>query len=712
MAIRMTRRNFLRASLATGGGLVIGFNLNGCERPQAALPEAIKAEGAFVPNAWIRIAPDGAVTLMTASSEMGQGVMTSIPMLIADELDADWSRVQVEFAPAHPAYKNPLTGQQLTGGSTAVRGFWQSVREAGATGRAMLVTAAAKEWGVEAESCRTENGAVIHPSSGREFSYGELVEPAAGLPVPETVFLKEPGEFRYIGRRVRRVDTPEKVDGHARFGQDVAIPGALVAMVARPPVFGGKLKSYDDKDAKRIPGVRQILSVSAGVVVVADGFWAAERGREALRVEWDLGANANLNSDRIAQQFQDAVGNGKAVRNDGDVDGALADAVTRLSAEYQVPYLAHACMEPMNCTARVTEELCEIWVPTQAQTRTQNTAMEITGLPRDKVQVHTTFLGGGFGRRSEGDFVRDAVETAKKVGEPIKVMWTREDDMRNDYYRPATFNRLEAGLDENGDPIAWRHQIAGPSIMYRISPGAVSGGVDGTSIEGASNLPYRFANLNVSYAMVNPGVPVGFWRSVGSSQNAYITECFLDEMARAARRDPYEFRLAHLDEGSRHARVLKLAAQKADWGNAPPAGRHRGIAVAESFASVVAQVAEVSVSGERIRVHRVICAVDCGTVVNPDTVEAQMEGAIAYGLSAALKGEITIDGGGVVQGNFPDYPLLRMDEMPEVEVHIVANDASPGGVGEPGTPPIAPAVANAVFAATGKPVRSLPIRLS
>lgn len=710
MAVRITRRNFLKASVAASGGLLIGFSLSGCERTQAAVGAA-EPEAAFAPNAWIRIGTDGSVTLVTASSEMGQGVITAIPMLIADELDADWSRVQVTFAPADPAYTNPLIGQQLTRGSSAVRAFWQPVREAGAAGRAMLISAAAKRWGVEEESCHSEDGTVVHTQSDRRLTYGELAESAAGMPVPDTVFLKEPGDFRYIGNPIPRVDTPEKVDGSAQFGQDVAVPGALVAMVVRSPVFGGKVKRFDDAAARKVSGVKDVFEISTGVAVVADGFWSARKAREVLEVQWTPGPNANLNSEGIFKQFSQAIDSGKPVREDGDAEKALAEAAKQISARYEVPYLAHACMEPMNCTARVTKNECEIWVPTQAQTRTQNTAMEITGLPREKVRVHTTFLGGGFGRRSESDFVRDAVETAMKLGEPVKVMWTREDDMRHDYYRPATFNLLEAGLDDDGKPVAWRHRIAGPSIMHRVAPKAVANGIDSTSTEGAANLPYLIPNIQVTYAMVNPGIPVGFWRSVGSSQNAFITECFVDELARAAGKDPYEFRKAHLDPDSRHARVLKLAADKAGWSKPAQRGRHRGIAVAESFASVVAQVAEVSIAGNEVRVHRVVCAIDCGSVVNPDTVAAQMQSGIVYGLTAALKGEITIRNGGVVESNFPNYPLLRMDEMPEIEVHIVETDASPGGVGEPGTPPSAPAVANAVFAATGKPVRRLPIRL-
>lgn len=705
--VELSRRQFLRVSVAAGGGLLIGLYLPLTDRRAEA-----SAGARFEPNAWIRIDSDDSVTLRVASSEMGQGVYTAIPMLLAEELEVDFERVRVEMAPAGDDYINPLMGQQLTGGSTAVRGYFNALREAGAVARDMLIAAAAKNWGIDASGCRARAGFVMHAASGRQARYGELIATVVSLPIPKTVFLKEPHEFTLLGKPTPRKDTPLKVNGVAVFGQDVRLPGMLTAVVARCPVFGGKLRRYVDRETRKVKGVRHVLAIESGVAVVADDFWAALKGREALSIEWDEGTNAKLSSADIRARFMRALERGGAVaRNDGNIERALAGAARRVEAIYEVPYLAHACMEPMNCTAVVKDGRCEVWVPTQAQTSTRHTAARIAGVPREAVKINTTFLGGGFGRRGEQDFVIEAVTLAKRIGTPIKVLWTREDDIQHDFYRPASYNRLVCGLNARGIPSAWRHDIAGPSIFARVS-GLKPGKIDRMSVEGAANLPYAIENLRVSYAMENAHVPVGFWRSVGSSQNAYVTECFFDEVAAAARRDPFGLRRELLKEHPRQRAVLELAAHKAGWGKPSPTGRTRGIALAESFGSYVAQVAEVSVVDQQVRVHHVVCAVDCGIVVNPDTVVAQMESGIVYGLTAALKGEITIQNGRVAQSNFHDYPLLRFDEMPAVEVHIVRSTNPPGGVGEPGTPPIAPAVANALFAATGKPVRSLPIRLA
>jgi len=724
-AVNAGRRSFLKAGAVAGGGLLLGFHLPLVNRTG----EADAAEKDFVPNAWIRIDADDTVTLRVASSEMGQGVYTAIPMLLAEELECDWARIKVEMAPADKAYINPIIGMQLTGGSTAVRAFWTPLRQAGAAARDLLIRAAAQGWKVKEEECRAENGVVLHTSSQRKASYGELAAKAATLPVPSEVFLKEPGEFKLIGKTTPRLDTPLKVNGSAVFGMDVKLPGLLTAVVARCPVFGGKPKKFDATKAKDVPGVRQVLSIHSGIAVVADSFWAAQQARAVLMVEWDEGTHAKLNSTAIRKQLERALKKkGVNARNDGDAATALKAAAKRIEAVYETPYLAHACMEPMNCTAQVKKDSCELWAPTQNQSAAQFVASQITGLPPEKVKVNTTFLGGGFGRRGEQDFVAEAVQLAMATGAPVKLIWTREDDMHHDYYRPATLNRLSAALDKDGMPVAWRHEIAGGSIFSRVFPDSIKNGIDNTSVEGAANLPYAIPSLQVTWAMENGAVPVGFWRSVGSSQNAYITECFLDELAAAAGKDPYEYRRVLLTKHPRHLGVLELAAKKAGWGSPLPAGRTRGIAVAESFGSYCAQVAEVSVAGGQgrsrlpasrdtspsmdvVRVHRVVCAIDCGQVVNPDTVVAQMESGIVYGLTAALKGEITIKSGRVEQSNFHDYPLLRFDELPEIEVYIVKSSENPGGVGEPGTPPIAPAVANAVFAATGKPVRKLPIRL-
>lgn len=714
--IRLSRRDFLITGAAMGGGLMIGFSLSGCEQGdrssvQDTAVEPVDEDTGFTPNAWLTVASDGSVTIRVGSSEMGQGTLTGIAMIIADELDADWSRVHAEHAPADKAYTNPLLGRQHTGGSTAIRGFWDIVRKAGATGREMLITAAAQQWGVSASECRASQGQVINDATGHTLGYGALAAQAAQLPVPEAVFVKEPEEFTLIGRPIPRLDTPLKVNGQAEFGMDVTLPNMLVATVARCPVKGGVLKNFDAGKALKVPGVQRVDAITGGVAVLADHFWAAKKGRDALSIEWDTSANENLDSDAIEGEFRAAVDKGLIERDDGELDQSLADAAKTLEAIYTVPYQAHACMEPMNATADVRADGCDMYVPTQGQTATQDTAMEITGLPREKVKVHTTFLGGGFGRRSEQDFVVDAVECSKRAGRPVKVIWTREDDMMHDQYRPATYNVLRGGVDAEGHLLAWEHRIAGPSIMARVSPDSASDGRDWSSTEGAKNLPYGIPNLRVAYAMVNTPVPVGFWRSVGSSQNAYITECFFDELAALAGRDPLEARLELMQDHPRHVGVLKLAAEKAGWGQDLPAGHARGIAVAEAFGSYAAQVAEVSIDKGAVRVHRMTCAIDCGRVVNPDSVRAQMESGIVYGLTATLKGAITVADGTIQQTNFDDYPLLRLDECPDIDVHIVESTQAPGGVGEPGVPPTAPAVANAVFALTGKPVRGLPIRL-
>lgn len=718
--VKLTRRDFLITSTVTGGGLMIAFSLAGCEQdrgPQVQTeaggelpPES--DEGEFRPNAWLSINSDDTVTIRVGSSEMGQGTLTGIAMLIADELDADWSKVRAEHAPADEAFTNPIIGRQHTGGSTAIRGFWPIVRKAGAVGREMLMHAAALQWDVHPDVCHTKNGAVIHEACDHHnLSYGELADAASQLPIPDSVFLKEPDEFVLIGKSIPRLDTPDKVNGKAVFGIDVDLPGMLTATVARCPVKDGKMIRFDASKALALPGVKRVEAISAGVAVIADHYWAAKLGRDALDIEWDTAANTRLDSAGIEAQFKAVVDSGLIERDDGDITKSLDDAAKTLEAVYSVPYQAHACMEPMNATADVRSDSCDVYAPTQGQTSTQNTAMRITGLSREKVRVHTTFLGGGFGRRSEQDFIADAVECSKIVGQPVKVVWSREDDIMHDQYRPSTYNVLRGGIDAKGNMLAWEHRIAGPSIMARVS-GSEGDGHDWSSTEGAKNIPYAIANQRVTYAMSNTPVPVGFWRSVGSSQNAYVTECFFDELAKLAGRDPVEARLELMNEHPRHAGVVRLAAKKAGWGKKLPSGHARGIAVAESFASYVAMVAEVSIDKDTVRVHRMTCAIDCGMTVNPNSIRAQMEGAIVYGLTATLKGEITIAGGQVQQRNFDDYPLLRLEECPDIDVHIVDSEQAPGGVGEPGVPPTAPAVANAVFALTGKPVRSLPIQIA
>jgi isoquinoline 1-oxidoreductase beta subunit len=564
---------------------------------------------------------------------------------------------------------------------------------------------------VPAAECRAEQGFVVHGPSGRRLSYGTLAQAAAALPVPEEVRLKDPSEWKVLGRPRRRLDTPEKTDGSARFGIDVGRPGLLTAVIARPPVFGAKRKGFDPAKAESVPGVRAVVAVDAGVAVVADGFWAAQQGREALEVSWDEGGLATLSTDGLREEFARlAATPGAVARKDGDAEAVLAKAARHIEATYEVPYLAHAPMEPLNCVAEVGPDRCEVWTGTQFQTVDRDAAARAAGLPPEKVRLHTAFLGGGFGRRGNpaSDFVTEAVQVAKAVGRPVKVIWTREDDVRGGYYRPMWYDRIAAALDERGLPLAWRHTIVGQSILAG-TPFA-QGDVDATSVEGAKDLPYAVPNVLVDLHSPSLAIPVLWWRSVGHSHTAFVVEGFIDELAHAAGKDPYDYRRGLLGAQPRLLGVLDRAAGKAGWGEALPEGRARGIAVHASFGSFAAQVAEVSVEKGRVRVHRVVCAVDCGRFVNPDTIEAQMESGIAYGLSAVLHGEITFRNGRVRQGNFDDYPVLRLREMPRVEVHLVASGEAPGGVGEPGVPPIAPAVVNAVYAATGKRLRRLPIR--
>jgi isoquinoline 1-oxidoreductase beta subunit len=582
----------------------------------------------------------------------------------------------------------------------------------------MLVTAAAQQWSVDAATLRADSGKVID-ASGKSIAYGDLLEAAAKVTPPTAPKLKDPKDFKYIGKPVKRLDTPIKVNGSAVFGIDVKVPGMLTAVMLRSPVFGGTVKTVDDTAAKAIPGVRAVVPLGYGVGVVADNFWTARKGRNALKVTWDDGKVASVSSESIATTFADAEKNEKGLQaaKVGDTTAAKATATKSIEAIYTTPYLAHATMEPMNATADVRSDGCDVWAGVQGPQIVQGAVAKALGLAPEKVNVHTTLLGGGFGRRIGTDYVMDAVSLSKSVGKPVKVIWTREDDMQNDFYRPSTYNKFSAGIGADGKPVFWHHRTVSSSIMSTLGPilfGSTpkEDQMDGSAVEGANNLPYTIPNFQVDWVHKETGVPSGFWRSVGSSHTAYTTECFLDELAAAAGKDPLEYRLSLLEKSPRHAGVLKLAAEKAGWSTKPAAGVGRGIAVAESFGSYVAQVAEVTVSKEgKVTVSRVVCAVDCGQVVNPNTVMAQMESSIMYGLTAALYGEITINAGRVVQKNFNDYKMVRMNEAPRVEVYIIQSTEKYGGVGEPGTPPIAPAVVNAIFAATGKRVRSLPIRI-
>jgi isoquinoline 1-oxidoreductase beta subunit len=711
----MKRRSFLKTGAAAGGGLLISISL-----PKWATgggPQAVAAAPAtFAPNAFVRIGTDDSVTVIVNKSEMGQGVYTSLPMLLAEELEADWSKIRVESAPVDKAYAHPVFGIQITGGSTSTASEWVRFRKAGATARVMLIAAAAEMWKVPAGSLHAENGHVIEAASGRRASFGSLADAAAKLEAPKDVPLKDPKDFKLIGKPTRRLDTPSKLNGSAQFGLDVSISGMMTAVVARAPVFGGHVSSFKADKAKAVPGVKDVVQVPSGVAVIANGFWPAKQGRDKLEISWDDGPNASLSTLALREQFTKlAQTPGLVARKVGDAAKALAGAAKTIAAEYEVPYLAHATMEPLNCVVDLRENSCEIWTGTQLQTIDRMAAAAVAGLKPEQVQIHTTLLGGGFGRRANpaSDFIVEAVHVAKAAKVPVKVVWTREDDTRGGYYRPMWYDRMVAGVDAAGNPVAWTHTIVGQSIMEGTPFAAfIKDGIDVSSVEGAADLLYGIPNLQVDLHTPKLGVPVLWWRSVGHSHNGFAVEAFFDEVAQAGGKDPYELRRTLLKDQPRMRAVLELVAEKANWGKPLPKGIGRGIATHFSFDSYVAQVAEVSVEKDgTVRVHRMVCAVDCGRVVNPDTVKAQMEGGIVFGLTAALKDEITFENGRVKQSNFHNYPMLRINESPQIEVYIVPSTENPTGVGEPGVPPVAPAVANAIFAATGKRVRKLPIRV-
>jgi isoquinoline 1-oxidoreductase beta subunit len=704
-----SRRSFLRAGAAAGGGLLLSLSLPFVNGDAAAINDK-----GFAPNAFIRIGRDGRIILTMPYVEMGQGIYTSLSMLMAEELEVDLEQVQLEHAPPDPKlYGNPVFGGiQATGGSTSIRAAWQPLRAAGAVARTMLVTAAAKGWNVDPASCHAQSGEVIHVSSGRRIKYAEIATAAASLPFPQNVPLKSPADFKLIGTAAKRLDTPAKVNGTATFGIDVRLPGMKIATLAQSPVFGGRLKSVDDTAAKAVKGVRQIVRLDDAVAVVADHFGAAKKGLATLTIKWDDGPHAKVTTEEVASQLEEVTHQpGPIAQNVGNVDQATASAAKKIEATYQVPFLAHATMEPMNCTVHVRKDGCEIWVGSQVLERAQAAAAKVIGLPQNKVVVHNHLIGGGFGRRLEIDGVIRAVQIARQVDGPVKVVWTREEDIQHDMYRPYFFDRFSAGLDERGRPLAWHHRFAGSSVMARWLPPAFNNGLDPDTTDGAIDLIYDLPNMRVEYHRVEPpGIPTAFWRSVGPSHNVFVVESFMDELAAAAGQDPVAYRGALLDKSPRAKAVLDLAAEKAGWGQPLPERTGRGVSVQSVFGSYMAQVAEVEVSKDGgVRVRRVICAVDCGIVVNPDTVRAQVESAIIFGITGALKGEITLKYGRVEQANFDTYQMLRMDEAPAIEVHIVQNSESPGGMGEPGTSAIMPAVTNAIFAATGKRLRKLPI---
>ena len=709
------RREFIRTGAAMGGGLLVSLY---APLPGGSSSAPAAEEKDFALNAFVRIGTDESVTVISAHSEMGQGVYTSLPMLLNEELQANWSKIRVEPAPVDKVYNHPVFGMQMTGGSTTSPAEWERYRKMGATARIMLIEAAATKWGVQASTCRVEDGVVIHASTNKRATYGSLANAAARLTPPANVPLKNPKEFTLVGKPTLRLDTPSKTNGTAQFGLDVIVPGMLTAVVARPPVFGGKVAKLDAREALKVPGVKAVEQVPSGVAVIAERFWPAKLGREKLVIEWDLGPNAGLSTEKMLRDFREtALKPGAIAKKTGDPEAALKTAAKTVTAEYDVPYLAHAMMEPLNCVVDLRRDSCEIWTGTQFETVDRANAAHAAALPADRVLVHTTLLGGGFGRRANpnSDFVVEAVHVARAAKAPVKVVWTREDDLRGGWYRPMWHDRFVAGLDANGDPVAWTHTIVGQSIMQGtlFESFGIKDGIDSASVEGAADLLYGMPNLQVDLHTPKIGVPVQWWRSVGHSHTGFSVEAFFDEVAHAGGKDPYELRRKLLANQPRMKAVLELAAQKANWGSPLPSGVGRGIATHFSFDSYVAQVVEASVEkGGAVRVHRVVCALDCGLVINPDTVRAQIEGGIIFGLTAALKTEITLKDGRVEQGNFHDYQMLRIFESPEIEVHIVPSGENPTGVGEPGVPPVAPALANAIFAATGKRVRRLPIRAS
>lgn len=715
-AVNAGRRRFLVTSAGATAGLIIGFHVPLAGRFALAQEAAQPKPALPTPNAFMEIAPDGIVTVRLAHAEMGQGIWTTLPMLLAEELDCDWTRLRIEHAPAAPVYAHTAMGLQMTGGSTSTWSEFVRYRQVGAMARDMLVRAAAAEWKVSPGACRTEKGAVIH--DGKRLTYGALATKAAALSPPTEVTLKDSKDWKIIGKPTKRLDSPEKVTGTAQFGMDVQFPGLMTAQVARSPVFGGTVKSFNATRAKAIPGVTAVVQVPGGVAVVAQNFWAAKLGREALEIDWDLGPGATLDSGALSKELKRLSRTpGATAAQAGDFD-APESAQPTLDVDYEVPYLAHAAMEPLNCTVRLTGDACEVWLGTQFPGIDQQAAAEIAGLKPEQVTIHTPFLGGGFGRRATGSahVVREAVAVTKAAGMPVKVVWTREDDMRGGYYRPQWFEHVVVHTGKDGLPRRWHHTIVGQSILKNtpFESMMVKNGVDLTSVEGAANAPYLTSVPVHRVELHSPTLPVTtlWWRSVGHTQNAFVIESVIDELAAAAKQDPLDYRRRLLGGHARHLAVLNLAAEKAGWGKPLPKGRARGIAVNESFGSFVAQVAEVSVDNNQLRVHRVVTAIDCGVCINPEGVRAQMESGIIYGLSAALYGRITLKEGRVEQSNFHDYQVMRLPEAPLMEVHIVPSTEKSGGAGEPGTPLVAPAVANAVFALTNRRLRSLPFDLT
>lgn len=721
----VNRRSFLKLSVsigaAAGGGLLLGFSLPAASQGDAPKGKSViggdgdeaPQSGVFEPDAFVQIDSTGKVTLIIPKVEMGQGVYTSIPMLIAEELEVPLDTVVIAHAPPNEKlFSDPLLGGQLTGGSTSIRYAWEPMRRAGATARVLLISAAAQQWQVDPSTCHAERGEVVHAASSRRIGYGQLADAAAKLPAPQNVTLKDPKDFKLIGTTVKRLDSPEKIDGTAMFGLDVRLPDMVYAAIVNSPVFGGTLVSVDDTNAKKIPGVRQVIKLDNGVAVIGDHTWAAKRGAAALDITWNEGRSASYSTAKVVQELANASKqNGAVARKDGDVTKGFADAKTRVDAVYQQPFLAHATMEPVNCTVSVRADGCDIWVGTQVPTRAVDAGVRITGLPADKITVHNHLLGGGFGRRLETDFIAQALKVGKQLNTPVKVVWTREEDVQHDMYRPYYYDTISAGLDANGKPIAWQHRIVGSSILARFAPPAFKNGLDPDAVEVASDLPYDLPNQLIDYVRQEPmDIPTAFWRGVGPTRSTFVVESFIDELAAQAKIDPAKYRRDLLDKTPRAKNVLDVATQAAGWGSTLPKGQGRGVSVMHAFGSFLSMVVDVTVNGDgEVAVNRVVCAVDCGMVVNPNTIEAQIQGGVIFAITAALYSEITIKDGRVEQSNFTDYRILRIDQTPTIDVHIIRSTEAPGGIGEPGTAALSPALTNAIYAATGKRLRQLPV---
>ena len=706
MNASVSRRNFLQTGAAAGGALMIGFVLPGCATPSAANVTTV------MPNSWVRVGSDNSVTLLCARSEMGQGVYTSMPMLIAEELEVDLTKVKVEMAPAGEPYINAMLGGQLTGGSASVKDAYVKLRVAGAQARTVLVQAAANQWKVDPAACKAQDAWVLGPS-GQKASYGELAEAASKLTPPKEPTLKAAKDFRYVGKSVARLDTPAKINGSAEFGIDASVPGMLIAALAQSPSFGGKVASFDATKAKAMPGVKHVVQIGDGIAVVADSYWKAKKALAAVDIKWDESAAANLDSSRIAADLKTAAANpaSPSFKKVGDFDAALKTAAKTVEAGYDLPFTAHATMEPMNFIADVKADSCTLIGPTQFQQMAQGMVAGMLNMKPEQVKVRTTFLGGGFGRRVEVDFVMQAAQISKAVGAPVKLIWSREDDMTHDYYRPASHIKLSAGLDAAGKPVAIKYGHAGPSVTKRMFPAFVKDGVDPFMLE-AAPVPYDIPNQLGTVMIYDTAVPTGFWRSVSHGLNAFANESFMDELAAAAGKDPLEYRRSLLAKEPKYLRVLNMVAEKSGWGQPLPAGRKLGVAVMEGYGTYLAQVAEVSVNGKDIKLHRMVVVADVGTMINPNIVMQQIESSVIYGMSSAMYDEITVKNGRVQQTNFHDYRVPRMNETPKIEIHLIADGDKPGGIGEPVTALVAPTVANAVFAITGQRLRKLPLRLA